>query len=656
MTTSFRCAFACAVALTLAAPLLTLGQTAPAGKPISTDLFGIFFEDINYAADGGLYAELIQNRSFEYAPSDHAGWSPLTAWEYLHEGYAMGSVSVESAAPLHANNPHYAELRVESPFQKGLGLKNAGFDGIPVRAGEKVNFSLWARVKSQEAMPLLVQLRGPKDQVLAETTLSAQKGEWQQYDATLTPSATEDKATLVVLATGKGTIDLDMISLFPSTTFHHHRNGLRPDLAQAIADINPKFVRFPGGCLTHGDGLDNLYDWKQTIGPVEQRVAQRNIWGYHQTGGLGYFEYFQFCEDIGAKPLPVVAAGVSCQNSGGSWRIGGTGQQAIPLSEMDAYVQDVLDLVEWANGPATSPWGAKRAAAGHPAPFNLEYIGIGNEDKITPDFRSRFTLVYNAVHAKYPNLKIVGTVGPSPKGEDYDLGWALANQLNVPLVDEHYYESPKWFLANNQRYDSYDRTKAKVYLGEYASRGNTLYNALAEAAYMTSLERNGDVVQLASYAPLLAKEGHTQWNPDLIYFTNTTVAPTVNYYVQQLFGQNQGNTYHQGVVTLPAGTAADTTLAASCVRDARTGDVILKLVNTSPTAQTFRVELARFKGLTSTATLTVLTGDKEAKNTFTSPQTVLPKKSGYKARKAFAYTAQPYSLVVIRVQGRGVSR
>ncbi|MBC6611123.1 carbohydrate binding domain-containing protein [Hymenobacter sp. BT507] len=654
MTTPVRCV--CAAILAVLTPLLALGQAAPAGKPISPDLFGIFFEDINYAADGGLYAELVQNRSFEYAPSDHEGWNSLTAWEYLHEGYAMGSVSVESAAPLHANNPHYATLRVENPFQKGLGLKNTGFDGIPVRAGEKYNFSMWGRVKSGAAVPLLVQLRGAKDQVLAETTLSAQKADWQQYSATLAPSTTDDKATLVVLVTGKGVIDLDMVSLFPENTFHRHPNGLRPDLAQAIADIKPKFVRFPGGCLAHGDGLDNLYDWKKTIGPVEQRVAQRNIWNYHQTAGLGYFEYFQFCEDIGAKPLPVVAAGVSCQNSGGSWRIGSVGQQAIPISEMDAYVQDVLDLIEWANGPVTSPWGAKRAAAGHPAPFNLEYVGIGNEDKITPDFRSRFTLLYNAVHAKYPNLKIVGTVGPGPKGEDYDLGWALANQLDVPLVDEHYYEKPKWFWANNQRYDSYDRAKSKVYLGEYASWGNTLYNALAEAAYMTSLERNGDVVQLASYAPLLAKEGHTQWNPDMIYFTNTTIVPTVNYYVQQLYGHNQGNTYHQGVVTLPTGAAADTTLAASCVRDAQTGDVILKLVNASPQVQTFPINLASFKGLTSAATLTVLSGDKDAKNTFANPQTVLPKKSSYKAGKSFAYTSQPYSMVVIRVRGRGARR
>ena len=641
-----------AAALLLAAPLLAPAQSAPAGKPISPDLFGIFFEDINYSADGGLYGELVQNRSFEYAPSDHGGWNPLTAWDYLHEGYAMGSLSVESAAPLHANNPHYVQLRVESPFQKGLGLKNSGFDGMALQAGEKYDFSLWARVKAGATMPLLVQLRDPKGQVLAETTLSAQAAGWQQYRATLVPRAAEAGASLVVLATGRGVVDVDMVSLFPQKTFRNRPNGLRADLAQAVADLRPKFVRFPGGCLAHGDGLDNLYQWKSTIGPVEQRVAQRNIWGYHQTAGLGYFEYFQFCEDIGAKPLPVVAAGVSCQNSGGSWKIGGTGQQCVPLADMVAYTQDVLDLIEYANGPVTSTWGAKRAAAGHPASFNLKYVGIGNEDKQTPEFRERFRLIYEAVRKQHPEIQVIGTVGPAPKGEDYDQGWAFASQLSVPLVDEHYYEKPKWFLTNNQRYDHYDRRQPKVYLGEYASTGNTLFNALAEAAYMTSLERNGDVVRLASYAPLLAKEGHTQWNPDLIYFNNSTVVPTANDYVQQLFGQNQGTEYVAGVVAPPAGAAADTTVAASCVRDARTGDVILKLVNASATPQPFQVALSGFQGLNMKATRTTFAGSPEARNTFASPQTVLPKTAAYQAGKTFTYRAEPYSLTVIRLKGK----
>ncbi|MDF7814916.1 alpha-L-arabinofuranosidase C-terminal domain-containing protein [Hymenobacter sp. YC55] len=638
---------ACAI---LAAPVAA--QAPAGGKPISPDLFGIFFEDINYAADGGLYAELVQNRSFEYAPGDHEGWNPLTSWEFLREGFATGSLSVESTVPLHANNPHYVQLQVETPFQKGAGLKNVGFDGIPLKAGEKYNFSMWARLKSSSAVPLLVQLRDPKGTVLAETNLSAQASEWQHLHATLAPSATEAAASLVVLATSKGVLDLDMLSLFPQKTFRNRPNGLRADLAQAIADLHPKFIRFPGGCLAHGDGLDNVYDWKKTVGPLEQRKGQRNIWNYHQTAGLGYFEYFQFCEDIGAKPLPVVAAGVSCQNSGGTWRIGSTGQQCLPIADMQAYTQDVLDLVEYANGPVSSTWGAKRAAAGHPKPFGLTYIGIGNEDKQTPEFRERFKLLYDAMRRQHPEITIIGTVGPGPKGEDYDQGWAFANQLNVPMVDEHYYETPRWFMTNNQRYDRYDRSKSKVYVGEYASWGNTLYHALAEAAYMTSLERNGDVVQLASYAPLLAKEGHTQWKTDLIYFTNTTVAPSVNYQVQQLFGQNQGDTYHASVVTLPTGATADTTVAASCVRDAKSGDIILKLVNTVATPQLFSIDLTRFPGLKTAATRTVLTGPKDAVNNFTSPKTVMPKATAYKAAKRFTYTAAPYSLTVIRVPGK----
>lgn len=639
-----------ATALALLGALPAVAQKVAANKPISPDLFGIFIEDINYTADGGLYAELVQNRSFEYSPSDRGGWHPLTSWDYLHEGYAMGSLSVESAAPLHANNPHYVQLRVENPFQKGLGIKNSGFDGIALKAGEKYDFSLWARVKAG-TVPLLVQLRDAKGAVLAETTLSAKAGEWQQYRATFAPSASAPDASLVVLATGKGVVDLDMVSLFPQKTFRNHPNGLRADLTQALADLKPRFVRFPGGCLAHGDGLDNLYDWKKTIGPVEQRVAQRNIWGYHQTAGLGYFEYFQLCEDLGARALPVVAAGVSCQNSGGSWRIGGTGQQCVPLANMAAYTQDVLDLIEYANGPVTSTWGAKRAAAGHPAPFNLKYVGIGNEDKQTPEFRERFKLIYDAVRAKHPDIEVIGTVGPAPKGEDFEQGWAFANQLNVPMVDEHYYESPQWFLANNRRYDTYDRSKSKVYLGEYASRGNTLFNALAEAAYMTSLERNGDVVRLASYAPLLAKENHTQWNPDLIYFNNSTVVPTANYYVQALFGQNAGTEYCANVVTLPATVAADT-VAASCVRDARSGDIIVKLVNVGGSAQPFTVDLSGFKGVSSAATLTTFVGPKAAKNTFATPQEVMPQTKAYKAGRNFTYTAAPYSLTVIRMRGK----
>ncbi|MFT3753367.1 MAG: alpha-L-arabinofuranosidase C-terminal domain-containing protein [Paludibacter sp.] len=618
-------------------------------KPISPDLVGVFFEDINYAADGGLYAEQVQNHSFEYAPSDRAGWNSLTAWDYVAWGFGYGTVSVETSSPVHPNNPHYAVLNIEDVGREGIGLKNSGFDGMVVKTGEKYNFSVFLRLLSENAVPFGVKLYNRKGKLLGETTLSATSKDWKKYNATISITQSSDTADLVLLATGKGKVAIDMVSLFPEKTFKNRPNGLRADLAQAIADLQPKFMRFPGGCLVHGDGLGNMYRWKNTIGPVEQRIAQKNIWGYHQTAGLGYFEYFQFCEDMGAKPLPVVAAAVSCQNSGGTWRIGGTGQKGIPQAEIPEYIQEVLDLIEWANGPVTSTWGAKRAEAGHPKPFNLEYIGIGNEDKITPEFKERFKMIHDVVKAKYPQIKVIGTVGPAPDGEDFEQGWKFANQENVPFVDEHYYMKPTWFIANQKRYDSYDRSKSKVYLGEYASQGNSLFNAIAEAAYMTSLERNGDVVRLASYAPLLAKAGHTQWNPDMIYFNNTMLYYTPNYHVQKLFSTNQGDTYFQQVIA-PAENSADSTTAFSCVRDIKSGNVIIKLVNHSKTEQKLKVDLSQFHSISSKATLTILTGAPEAKNSFDDPTKVQPVCSDFKVGKNFIYNSKPMSLAVIRVK------
>jgi alpha-L-arabinofuranosidase len=368
-------------------------QTTQGGKKISSNLFGLFFEDINYAADGGLYAELVQNRSFEYNPTERKEWHPLSYWEYITPGFSYGRISVETNTPVHPNNPHYIVLDIElvGHYEKhkgvsGVGLKNVGFDGMSVREGEKYDFSMFAKMFSDKPIAFLVRLENPKGEVLGEGTVSTTAKNWKEYTTTLTAKAHSDSASLVVLGTNEGKLAMDMISLFPQKTFKNRENGLRADLAQMLADMKPAFIRFPGGCLAHGDGLGNMYRWKNTIGPLEQRVAQRNIWGYHQTAGLGYYEYFQFCEDIGAKPLPILPAGVSCQNSGGTWRIGGVGQKAIPLNEMQDYMQEVLDLIEWANGSATSKWGAKRAAAGHPKPFHLEYIGIGNEDNITPEF------------------------------------------------------------------------------------------------------------------------------------------------------------------------------------------------------------------------------------------------------------------------------
>jgi alpha-L-arabinofuranosidase len=645
-------------------------QTAPAqvttvtvdaaahGKPISPDLVGIFFEDINYAADGGLYAELVQNRSFEYQATEQPTWNNLPTWELTLRGAGKGKVAIEAAFPLHANNPHYATIEITEPGD-GVGLANPGFDGIPVQAGARYDVSFfarqlyvggrWDRVKKTGALPLVIRLENKEGAVLGETSFEVSTSEWKRYSATITATQTDPAARFVVLATAQGGIGLDEVSLFPNKTFHDHPNGLRADLAQVIADLKPKFMRFPGGCLVHGNGLGNMYRWKDTIGPIEQRRQQANLWGYHQTVGLGYFEYFQFCEDIGAKPLPVLPAAVSCQNSG---HMGGTGQAGLPLEQMPAYIQDVLDLIEYANGPATSTWGAKRAAAGHPEPFHLQYIGIGNEDHITPVFKERFQMIYDAVKSKHPEITVIGTVGPSPDGEDFEKGWKIADDLRVPIVDEHYYEKPEWFWSNLQRYDTYDRTKTKVYLGEWAAhdakRRSTLRSAIAEAAYLTHLERNADIVPLASYAPLLGRRGHTQWTPNLIYFSGTEVFPTISYLVQQLFSVNNGDTY---LPTTVYGAAKPTDFAASSVRDGKTGDRILKLVNGSAVAKSLQIELKGAKSLSTNATKIVLTGsDADVVNEDGKTPAVVPQTSPITISPTFEYEAPANSLTVIRIQ------
>ncbi|MFN8257084.1 MAG: alpha-L-arabinofuranosidase C-terminal domain-containing protein [Bacteroidales bacterium] len=642
--------------LTLGMLLLVINnlKAQPQSKKISPDLFGLFFEDINYSADGGLYAELVQNRSFEYNPSEQKEWNPYSYWEYVTPGFSIGAISIETSSPIHSNNPHYLVLNIEHVGHEakfigdaGVGIKNSGFDGIVVKAGDKYNFSMFARQLSKDPISFKVILQNTKGETLAESTFTSSSTNWKKYTASLISSASFDTASLLVLATSKGKIAMDMISLFPEKTFMNRSNGFRADLARILADMKPRFIRFPGGCLAHGDGLGNMYRWKNTIGPIEERKEQRNIWGYHQTTGLGYYEYFQFCEDIGAKALPVLPAGVSCQNSGGTWPIGGTGQKALPMDNMKDYCQEVLDLVEWANGPATSTWGAKRAAAGHPAPFNLEYIGIGNEDKITPEFEERFKMIYNVLKALYPEIKVIGTAGPFHSGEDFEKGWKLANALKVPIVDEHYYTSPEWFIGNQHRYDKYPRDKGQVYLGEYASWGNKLRNSISEAAYMTSLERNGDVVHMASYAPLLAKKNFTQWKTDMIFFDNVNICLTPNYYVQKMFSANQGDLYFNKVISKDE---KDTTLAASCVQDSKTGDIILKMVNFSNEAKKMNVNLSGFYKFIPDAELEVLSGSPDAENTFENPKNIVPVKSKYKAVKTFNYSAPAMSLTVIRIK------
>lgn len=614
-------------------------------KPISDKLIGVFFEDINYGADGGLYAELVQNRDFEYVAGENGrvkDWGPTYAWSVEGDGMVM---AVDTVRPVHANNPHYLALDVR---HTGAALVNSGFDGMAVKEGERYDFSFFCRT-SGKGGKLEVCLRDESGNVLASRIVSVSSDDWKKKNGVLQAKASSDRAVLTLAPLSEGNYELDMVSLFPQNTFKGHKNGLRADLAQAIADLHPRFVRFPGGCASHGQGLENIYRWKNTVGPLESRKPMKNIWGYHQTMGLGYFEYFRFCEDMGAEPLPVLAAGVPCQNSACvSGKLLGGGQQGgIPMDEMDDYVQDILDLIDYANAdPKTNKWAKMRAEAGHSEPFNLKYIGIGNEDQITDVFEERFTMIYKAIKEKHPEITVIGTVGPFYEGTDYEEGWELADRLKLPMVDEHYYNTPGWFIYNQDYYDKYDRSKSKVYLGEYAAhlpgRPNNIETALAEALYLTSAERNGDIVRMTSYAPLLAKEGYTQWNPDLIYFNNKEVKPTVGYYTQLLFGQNAGDTYLPAECTVDNGREdVRRRIATSVVRDSRTGKLIIKMVNLLPVP--VRTEMNLPAGTDdASASLSVLSGkpaDKDAK----------PVVSTLSVGEKFVYEMPPYSLSVIGV-------
>ncbi len=572
----------------LAPQKLTARISESGSKRISDKLIGIFFEDINYAADGGLYAELVQNRDFEYSSGDRSDWTPESFWTLKGEGLEW---SVQTDDPLHSNNPHYARLEVSAA---GGALCNRGYDGIALKAGEKYDFSVFARTSGALSGRFEVRLVDPRGSVLAKGRFSVKSPSWKRISLVLKASSLCDDASLEIVPLSAGSYALDMISLFPQNTFKGRKNGLRADLAQTLADLKPKFVRFPGGCVAHGNGTDNIYRWKNTIGPLESRVPDRNLWGYHQSLGLGFYEYFQMCEDFGSEPLPVIAAGVPCQNS---WT-GGYGQQGgVPMEEMDAFIQDIVDLVEWANGdPKTSLWARRRAEAGHPEPFGLKYIGIGNEDLISNVFKERFRMIYEALRERCPEITVIGTAGPFWSGSDYDEGWRFAAELGVPVVDEHYYVSPGWFVHHGDFYDRYSRTGARVYLGEYAahipSRTNCLETALAEAMHLCNVERNGDVVEMTSYAPLLARRGHTQWNPDLIYFTGTGVELTTGYQVQKLFGCNGGDRYLPSSLSLERPDAGVMRrIALSSVTDSASGDLIVKVVNMLPVSTSLSLAL-----------------------------------------------------------------
>ncbi len=509
---------------------------------LKSHLYGLFFEDINYAADGGLYAELVQNRSFEYYPIKGTGpLHPLFAWEAVERDGAACSLSVEDSAPLNDKNVHY--LKVDISKAGRAGVANTGFDGIPIDQDARYDVSLYARQSDwngNAGITVTAALEKDDGTVCGEIQFSDIGKSWKKYEGVIISDTTFDNARLVITAEGQGKLYLDMISLFPQDTFMGRKNGMRKDLAQALNELNPKFIRFPGGCIAHGDGLDNIYRWKDTVGDVAERKPNWNRWGYHQTYGLGYFEYFQLCEDLGATALPVIPVGVSCGFT--------PPQECVPMDELGPWIDDALDLIEFANGPVTSEWGGLRAEMGHPEPFNLEFVCLGNEPHDNALFRDRFPLFVEAIREKHPEIKIIGTSGLSERIPIYD----LMTEMNVYSSDEHYYLPPDWYFNHTDRYDDFDRSKPLIFIGEYAAhdslyegglRVNTLYSALSEAAYLTGVERNGDMVDMTCYAPLFGHRLHSQWSPDLIYFDNRNVVKTANYYVQQLFACNKGDVY-----------------------------------------------------------------------------------------------------------------
>lgn len=500
------------------------------GPAIDPMMHGVFFEDINYAADGGIYAELIQNRSFEDRDA-------LFAWSTVGSESAE-RVTLETQSPLNAANPHYVRLAASADAE--LGIANSGYGGVALKQGEPYLISLYARPATDASPRLAVQLVNPDGQELASCRFDKLATGWNKYSAKVVCRDSSTDARLVVTAAA-APVDLDFVSLFPENTWKQRRNGMRSDIVQVLADMKPAFVRFPGGCIVEGKTLSNAYRWKETIGDVAARKQNWNRWAewnaphYYQSYGLGFFEYFQLCEDIGAEPVPILNCGMACQFQSG---------ELVPIDQLQPWIQDALDLVEFANGPAGSTWGSKRAEMGHPEPFNLKYLGVGNE-QWGPDYFVRYELFYKALKKRYPDLHIITTSGP---GVD-DANWRFANEkfrsLPAEIVDEHYYRPPQWFLDNAARYDHYDRNGPQIFAGEFASHGpgrrNDLEGALVEAAFMTGLVRNADLVCMSSYAPLFAKVGSTQWAPDLIWFDNTRVYGSPSYYVQQLYSLHRGD-------------------------------------------------------------------------------------------------------------------
>ncbi|MBE6353620.1 alpha-L-arabinofuranosidase C-terminal domain-containing protein [Treponema sp.] len=512
--------------------MITITAEKKENAKYTGDLYGIFFEDLNHAADGGLYGELIRNRAFEFCPADNPSYTHLTAWK-KNDGEGEVNLVIETGSPVSQKNPHYLGIDIIAPGEN-TGVINTGYSkGIPAEAGKIYDFSFYARREQMTDKKIKVQLVSKDGKAHAESEFCITDS-WQKYEAELSPDKTDDEYNLLISAEGRGKVYIDFVSLFPRETFNGRKNGLRKDLAEKLKELKPAFLRFPGGCLVHDGSLnseehDSQYRWKNSIGRIEDRPSRRNNWGYNQSLGLGFYEYFLLCEDIGAKPLPVLPAGYDPHHF-----------RACSMDKMQEFIHDALDLVEFANGSPETPWGKIRTELGHEKTFNLEYLGIGNEE-VGEDFPPRFKIIRDAVKEKYPELKIIGSSGPFAGGSEFELGWNKAKEFKADLVDEHYYMAPEWFIENARRYMNYSAEGPHVFLGEYASWGNTWKNALYEAAFMTFLEK-APAVHLACYAPLFCHTDYVNWKPDMIWFNSTSSITSANYEIQKLFMHNTGDT------------------------------------------------------------------------------------------------------------------
>ena len=613
-------------------------QTKKIGNAVSPTMYGLFFEDINYAADGGLYAELVKNRSFEF-PNAFTGWD------------ISGKVTLKDDGPFE-RNPHYVRLAPSGHRDKHTMIENHGFFGMGVKSGEEYRFSLWARVPDGGTAKLWIDLVDNAtmrdDQKLGNASVEVSGKEWKKYTTIIKPNRTFAKAHLRIWGDGKVTTDVEHVSLFPVNTYKGRENGLRQDLAKALEDIHPGVFRFPGGCIVEGTDLPTRYQWKNTIGPVENRPLNENRWhytftnryfpDYFQSYGLGFFEFFQLCEDIKAEPLPVLSVGLACQFQNSDEHAHAA------MNELQPYIDDCLDLIEFANGPATSKWGKVRADMGHPEPFNMKYLAIGNEQWDTPYF-TRLKPFVEAVRKRYPEIKIVGTSGPDSEGKMFEKGWEAMRELKADLVDEHFYRNESFFLGTSEgkqrfgncgalRYDSYDRKGPKVFAGEYACHGagkkwNHYETSLYEAAFMTGIERNADVVEMATYAPLFAHVEGWQWRPDLIWFDNLRMFNSVSYYVQQMFAMNKGTNVLKlttGEKQVPvAGQENMNGLFASSVFDSTTNEIIIKVVNTSETLQDIVINMLGMNGEHVAEMLTLHhIGSMDDENTLEQPTKIQP--------------------------------